>query len=173
MGAEGKEVPLVHRPGQIGIGGGYAMNPESDAVNRNKVLVRRFVAAMNARDLDALDDLVAADVVRHCPATPDVVVTNLEQFKEFLRQDLRGVPDSVVGIQMMVADADLVGLWATYRGTQDGPMGPFPATGGAIDVEFASILRIANERIAEMWVVWDNLGMLIGLGHLAPPGSGA
>ena len=37
-------------------------------------LVVAAIDAMNARDLDRLDDLVAADYVRHCQATPEVVV---------------------------------------------------------------------------------------------------
>ena len=146
------------------------MSPDPNQTSQNKVLVRRVVAAMNERDLGALDELVAEDVVRHSPSTPDVVVTNLDQFKAFLIQDFRGVPDSVQDIRMMLAEGDLVAVWATYRGTEDGPMGPFPATGKPVEVEFAGILRVANNRIAEIWAVWDNLGMLIQLGHLTPPG---
>ena len=112
---------------------------------------------------------MAPDVVRHSPSTPDVVVTNLEELKAFLREDFRGVPDSVIGVQMMIADGDLVALWATYRGTQQGPMGPFPASGGDIDMEWAGIIRIAGGRVAELWAVWDNLSMLMQLGHLQPP----
>src|SRR5262249_53008095 len=37
---------------------------------QNKALVRRLWEAMNNRQLEALDDLLAPDVVRHCEATP-------------------------------------------------------------------------------------------------------
>jgi hypothetical protein len=37
---------------------------------QNKVLVRRLWEAMNNRQLEALDALLAPDVVRHCEATP-------------------------------------------------------------------------------------------------------
>ncbi|MFR9801452.1 hypothetical protein ACL02T_04000 [Pseudonocardia sp. RS010] len=50
-----------------------------------KDLMRRFESAMNERRLDDLDALIAPDVVRHCEATPAVVVTDLDELKDFLR----------------------------------------------------------------------------------------
>ena len=69
--------------------------PPPSPAQANKEVVRRFVEAINRRDFDALDDLVAPDVRRHSPSTPGVTVENLDDFKAFLRQDLRGVPDAV------------------------------------------------------------------------------
>ena len=45
---------------------------------QNKMIVERFVAAGNAMDLAALDQLVAPDFVRHCEATPEIQVASLE-----------------------------------------------------------------------------------------------
>jgi steroid delta-isomerase-like uncharacterized protein len=149
--------------------------PEASALAQaaaNKETMRRFVDAMNARDFDALDEFVSPDVVRESPSTPGVVVRSLDQFKDYLRQDLEGVPDAVQEIRMMVAEGDRVAVWANYSGTQIGPMGGFPATGGRVDLDFAGILRFEEGKIAEINVVWDNLGMLVQLGHLEPPGSG-
>lgn len=145
----------------------------SESIDRqaetNRQVVRRFVAAINRRDFDALDEVVAPDVVRHCPATPGVSVANREEFKAYLRQDLHGVSDAVQEIRMMVAEGDKVAVWANYSGTQDGPLGPFPASGKRVDLDFAAILRLEDARIAELWVVWDNLSMLTELGHLDTP----
>lgn len=149
----------------VGPGAGH------DEAETNKQIVGRFVAAMNARDLDALDDLVAADVVRHSPSTPGLEVRSLEQFKEFLQQDFTGVPDSVQAVRLMVAEGDMVAVWANYAGTQSGQMGSFPPSGKRVDLDFAGFLRLEDGKIAEIRVVWDNLGMLIGLGHLTPPGA--
>jgi predicted ester cyclase len=93
---------------------------------QNKVLVRRLWEAMNNRQLEALDALLAPDVVRHCEATPGGDVRSLEQFKDFMRQDAAVFPDSVQTITHLVAEGDLVAVWATYEGTQQGPMGPLP-----------------------------------------------
>lgn len=134
-------------------------------------VVRRMVAAINARDFDALDDVVAADVVRHCAATPDLDVRSLADFKTFLRRDLEALPDATQEIRRLFAGDGFVALSAVYRGTQTGAMGPFPATGRSVEQPFLGILRIADGKIAEIWVEWDNLGILAQLGHYQPPGG--
>lgn len=137
-------------------------------LEQNKELVRRFTAAVNARDREALSRLVAADVGRHCPATPDATVASFDDLWAFLEQDFAAVPDSVVTLETLVAEGDLVAFWATYSGTQTGPMGPFPASGERATVEFSGILRVRDGSIAEMKVVWDNVDMLTQLGHMPP-----
>lgn len=143
----------------------------TDRPAANKETVRRMVAAINARDFDALDDVVAADVHRHCAATPDATVENREQFKQLLRHDLASFPDARQNIGLMLAEGDLVALRAVYSGTQDGPMGPYPPTHRRVEIPFLGILRVEQGKVAEIWVEWDNLGPLIRLGHLSPPGQ--
>ena len=58
-----------------------------------------------------------------------------------------------------------------FRGTQTGPLGPFPASGKILSADFISIYRISDGRIAEAWVEWDCLNGLIQLGHLAAPSA--
>ena len=132
-------------------------------------LVRRMTEAINERDFDALDTLVAADVKRHSAATPGVVVTNLEEFKAFLHQDLSSVPDARMEIEQIFACGDRVAARIVYRGTQSGPMGPFPPSGKQMEIPFLSILRIEDGKIAEIWAEWDNLAALTQLGHFPPP----
>lgn len=135
----------------------------------NVATFRAMTDAINARDLDALDALVAEDVVRHSQSTPGVVVESLEDFKAFLRTDFATVPDSEVECPMVIAEGDLVASWCSYEGTQEGPMGPFPPSGKRLDLDFAGFLRFEDGKIAEMWVVWDNLTGLAQLGHWPPP----
>jgi steroid delta-isomerase-like uncharacterized protein len=139
-----------------------------DSTERNKGIVRQMTEAINARDFGALDDLVADDVLRHCAATPDVTVETLEEFKEFLRQDLAAVPDAQQEIQFMVAEDDRVAAYVTYRGTQRGQMGPFPPSNKSLEIPFIGILRVENGKIVEIWVEWDNLSALTQLGHFPP-----
>lgn len=138
--------------------------------DRNEAIVRRFVQIVNDRDLDALDEVVAPDVHRHCPATPEVTVRSLKEFKAFLRSDLESVPDAVQTIETLVAQGDTVAAWIRFSGTQDGAMGPFPPTGKPVEIEFAGFLRLEDGRIKEIRVVWDNLSTLVRLGHIELPG---
>jgi len=140
----------------------------------NKILVRRFEEAMNTRQLDALDEVVAPNFVRHCQATPNLDVRSLEQFKDFLRQDVAVFPDNTQTFTHVIAEGDTVAVWATYEGTQRGQMGPFPPSGRKVRFDFAAILRVENGKLAELWVTWDNMTILAQLGYLpaAPTKTG-
>jgi steroid delta-isomerase-like uncharacterized protein len=135
---------------------------------KNKELVAEVFAVIEAGDLDKLDQFVAADYVRHCQATPDVQVTSLEEFKEYLARDRATVPDQKLVLHRLVAEDDLVAFWVTYSGIQEGPMGPYPATGKRLELDVAGMHRIADGKIAESWLIWDNLTGLTQLG-LFPP----
>lgn len=136
---------------------------------RNKQLFTRGLEAINARNWEALDDLIAPNYVRHCQATPDVQVTSLEDFKQFLKQDAATFPDSRITIQHLVAEGNLVAFYCTYVGTQTGQMGPFPASNKQMTLEFSGVHRIENGKLAETWLTWDNLAALTQLGHFPPP----
>jgi len=141
-------------------------------IEANKATVERWVEIINARDFDALPEVCQPNLVRHCPATPEVNVRSIADMVAFLEEDLKAVPDSVITQKMSVYEGDFAGFWANYSGTQTGPMGPFPASGKRVDCDFAGIFRFEKGRIAEIWVTWDNVGILAALGHITPPGSG-
>lgn len=139
-----------------------------DEGKKNKELVAEVFAVIEAGDFDKLDRYIAADYVRHCQATPDAQVTSLGELKEFVTRDLETVSDPKMVLHRMVAEDDLVAFWATYSGIQDGPMGPYPATGKRMELDFAGMHRIANDKIVETWVIWDSLTGLKQL-DLFPP----
>jgi predicted ester cyclase len=135
---------------------------------KNKELVAEVFAVIEAGDLDKLDRYIAEDYVRHCQATPDVNITSLEGFKEFLARDRATVPDQKLVLHRLVGEDDLVAFWATYSGIQEGPMGPYPATGKRVELDFAGMHRVADDMIVETWVTWDNLTALTQLGLFLP-----
>lgn len=134
---------------------------ESEAVG----VVLAMTDAINARDFDALDSLVAADVQRHSAATPDVTVRSLADFKAFLHADLEAVPDARQKVNQIFSNGDMVAAHVTYSGTQTGQMGPFPPSGRPIEIPFIGILRVEDGKVSEIWVEWDNLGALAQLGY--------
>lgn len=137
----------------------------------NEDIVRRMTDAINRRDLEALDDIVAPDLRRHSGATPHLKIENLEQFKDFLRQDFAAVPDSRQEINLIFSSGNFVAARVLYRGTQKGPWGPFPPSNRRLELPFIGILRVENGRVAEIWVEWDNLNALQQLGHYTPSES--
>lgn len=132
-------------------------------------VVVEMIEAVNQRDFEALDALVAENVVRHSAATPGVRVRSLAEFKAFLHQDLEAMPDAHQTVNLIFAADGMVAVHVTYAGTQTGTMGPFPPSGKKVSLPFIGILRIEKGKIAEMWVEWDNLGALVQLGHFSPP----
>ena len=72
-------------------------------------------------------------------------------------------------IDIIFGSGEYVAIRARLIGTQTGPMGPFPASGNKLELPFMGILRIEDDKIAEMWVEWDNLNALTQLGHFQPP----
>jgi steroid delta-isomerase-like uncharacterized protein len=124
-----------------------------------------FLEVVNTRDLDRLETLVTEDFVRHSQATPGVVIDSRGDFRTFLEADFATVPDSRVECPMMTGEGDLLAVWCEYTGTQEGAWGPFPPSGERVDLDFAAFLRFEAGKIAEMWVIWDNLTALTQLGH--------
>lgn len=92
-------------------------------------LISRLEEAMNSRQLDLLDDIMVDDFARYCEATPDFDVRSRDDFKEFLRQNTLSFPDNVQRVEQVVVEGDRAGVWMTYEGTQEGPLGPFPPSG--------------------------------------------
>ena len=137
----------------------------------NKNIVGQFGEAVNNHNYDALDDLVAANFVRYSQATSDVNIRSLEEFKQFAVVSSESMPDMKGTFEIMVAEGEYVAAYATFTGTQKGPMGPFPATGKTMESKTMAIFRLENGKIAELWIEWDNLAMLSQLGHFPPPGS--
>ena len=149
-----------------------ACGPSRDGrLEANKEVVRRFAAAINAADWDALDSLVTDDFARHSQATAGEPVRSRAAFRQLQESFFASMPDQHITIELLLAEDDKVASYATYAGTLTGPMGEFPPTGKHAESKFLSIFRIKDGRIAELWVEWDNLAMLTQLGLFPPPGA--
>jgi steroid delta-isomerase-like uncharacterized protein len=150
---------------------GFLAPGSAASARENKALVEAFTAAVNNHDLIRLNDLVADDFVRHCQATPEVRVRSLGDFKSFLKANRVAFPDERVTLTQLTAAGDRVAFWGKYVGTQSGPMGPFPPSDKKMDVDISGVFRIRDGRIAELWIIWDNLAGLVQLGLVSPPGA--
>jgi len=141
----------------------------SNQIAANKDLVQYFTVALNSAEWNAFDDLLTEDFQRHSQATPDVVVSSRDQYKVLQENFLASMPDQKIVNEILISEGNYVATYSTYFGTLTGPMGDFPATGKSLEMKFLSIFRIENDRIAEVWVEWDNVNMLTQLGLFPPP----
>jgi steroid delta-isomerase-like uncharacterized protein len=140
-------------------------------MEHNKAVVRAFIEAINQQDWQRFDELLAPDFVRHSSTSGQPRIRSRDQLRDFMRGEAGTFPDAHETIHFLVAEGDKVAVHSGFRGTQRGPMGPFPASGRTLSADLITIYRVADGRIAEAWVEWDCLNGLIQLGHLAPPSA--
>lgn len=143
-----------------------------EQLEANKDLVRQFAATIDAEEWDALDALVTEDIRRHSRATtarPEI--SSREEFKQHEQARHTTWMEGRVTYEMMVAEGDMVAAYATFTGTNTGPLGEFPATGRSVEAKFLAMFRIEEDKIAEIWVEWDNVATLTQLGLFSPSGS--
>jgi predicted ester cyclase len=136
-------------------------------------LIGRLEDAMNRRALDELDDVLAADFVRYCEATPQVDVRSRDDFKAFLIEYATAFPDNVQTVTHIAAEGDLIGVFATFEGTHLGPLGPVAPTGKRAKFDFAGMFRVKDGKLSEFRVTWDNMAILAQLGLLPRDGAEA
>jgi len=144
-------------------------DPSTKIAQKNKDIVIKAFEVVAHGDYDNFNTYIADNYVRHCPATPDLHITSLDGFKEFIRVDRIACPDQTLEVKKLVAENDLVAFWAVYRGTQTGPSGPFPPSNKKVELKFSGIHRLEGNKIVETWVTWDNIAYLSQLGHFPPP----
>jgi len=142
--------------------------PSDTQSQKNKEIVKMTFEIVGNGDYEGMNLYIADNYVRHCQATPDLVVESLDAFKEFIKADRKAIPDQKLIVKMLVAEGDLVAFWCTYTGTHTGQMGPFSPTGKTANLDFSGVHRLENGKVVETWVTWDNITILGQLG-LFPP----
>jgi predicted ester cyclase len=135
----------------------------------NKSIVREFYDQWNSGAID-FERLVHPDVTNHQPdRDPE---TGLDTFRQAIEGVMAAVPDSNWTTLRLIAEGDLVVCHNTWSGTYGGNVfrGVPTPEGRRFAVEHVHVYRITDHRIAEHWVVRDDLGMMLQTGAI--PSSG-
>ncbi len=141
--------------------------------DENKEIVRRAIAeGVNTGDLQTFRDMLAPDYARHSQATTEMPeIHGVEEMLAFLQAQFAAFPDYHEEIELMIAEGDKVAYITNGTGTQTGPLGGIPPTGKRMEVVNYAVQRIQDGKIAETWIGWDNLAVLLQLGLFPPPGG--
>ena len=131
-----------------------------------KAVVRRYFEAFNDRDEDRLRELLAEDVVEHgvhreVHGVDDVVALLDAHFEPF--------PDYAGSGETVLAEDDVVAVRYTASGTHSGEYRDVPPTGHEVEWTGMAMYRIEDDRIAEIWIEEDRLGLLEQLELAEPP----
>jgi len=134
------------------------------SAQENKAMVHRIEEAVAKGDLEALDDLYAADMVDHNPFPEQA--PGLEGLKQKVSALNEASPDQRLSVDFLVAEGDtMVDHWTasfTHRGEF---MGISPSDNEVV-VTGISIYRFKGGKVAEERTEFDGIGMLAQMGAL-------
>lgn len=135
------------------------------ASDRKARYLRFLREVIDERNLTALDEYLARDLVDHGRSNPS---GDLAGARRAFSTVLEAFPDARISVDQLLADGELVVARCTLRGTNRGPLLGAAPTGRSICVTGIDIARFTGDKIAEHWEEWDWLGMLEQLGLLTP-----
>jgi predicted ester cyclase len=138
-----------------------------------KATIRRvWDEAWNKGNPDALDELYAADYVRHRAPFPDF--EGLEAYKQFVAETRISYPDCQLTLHEIIIEGDISAARWTWSGTQTGPSPSTgaPPTGKHGVLAGCSVVRWVEGKCVEEWEGADYLGLFQQLGIIPPLGQG-
>ena len=135
----------------------------------NVEVVRRYFAAWNTCDLDALDDLIADDYIDHAAHAGEAA--GRAGVKAFFVTWRTAFPDFSSAIEDQVAEGDTVVTRWTLHGTHQGDYHGISPTGRPVTMPAISIARIADGKVVEEWYIGDELGLLRQIGAIPARGG--
>lgn len=131
--------------------------------NENTVVVRRMFEAINKQDLATVGELMSTDLVMIMNGQQKL---GWEANKQFLRDEFRAFPDLHVTIEDAVAEGDRVCVRLKETATHKGEYRGLAPTGNKLSYSVAAFWRLSEGKIAEGWVVYDELDFLGQLGFV-------
>jgi steroid delta-isomerase-like uncharacterized protein len=137
-------------------------------LDENKAVIRRYREAHNANNLDALDAIVAKDVISHNPLPG--LPPGLEGGKMAHNAFRASFPDIQTKTEHLVAEGDKAIEWYTASGTHTGDFMGMPPTGKKFEIASVVVYRLADGKIVETWGLNDGQTLMQQLGMLPMPG---
>ena len=121
----------------------------------NKGMVRSLMEAINAENLDAVDELFA----------PELAKPTKRSFAAFRA----AFPDWHMEIAELVAEGNTVVGRFRCSGTNRGEFKGSPPTGKRMEVDEVYFLRVEDGKFVDFWGLEDDLARMRQLGLIHPP----
>jgi len=146
-----------------------AYTPKAQATRNKAVVERYFQEVLDQKKIEVLPELLTQDVVLHRPGF-DVV--GLDAAMQRLRAVLQDYPTFSSELSGLMAEKDMVSVRVIHRARAR----PHTFRSRAGDVRLANEqelnwtaivqFRLKDGKIAEEWVMRDELGMLLQMGKV-------
>jgi steroid delta-isomerase-like uncharacterized protein len=128
---------------------------------QNKQIARRFVQEIfNEGKIEQAKNFVTHDVIYHGAEE----VRGLEDFKEWISEDRKALPDMQVTILDDIEEQNKVALRWTLKATQEGEILGLPASHEKFETNGVEILHFEAGQIKEAWTIYDGLKPALQLG---------
>jgi steroid delta-isomerase-like uncharacterized protein len=130
-----------------------------------KARTQQIFDLFNTHDVQAASAYFAEDAELRDVAVARPAIGPQQIAAVYARQ-LAAIPDSVVRVERMVAEGDMVAVEWTLFGTHRGRMLGIPATGKSVSFSGVSMLRYRTNMVVADTRVWDLAGLLRQIGLL-------
>jgi ketosteroid isomerase-like protein len=138
--------------------------------SKNVAAVQAEHAGFKARDWKSIERLIADDCV--FVDAQGIVHKGPEAFaNDYAKGWVNAFSDGEVTEAKYYDAGDTVVTEFVGRGTNDGPLGPMPATNRPIELPYCEIYHFGSDgKIIGGHAYCDMYGLLVQLGHASPPG---
>jgi steroid delta-isomerase-like uncharacterized protein len=145
-------------------------DPAAAAAAKNREAMQAIIAALDAKNLSALDTYIDANYTEHTP-DPWMKTKGLAGFKESMTANYAMFPDSKIKMNFVLADGDKVMAHCTWSGTNSGSIEGYPATGKVVSAEMVEIYKMTDGKCVERWGYVDAFKYMEQMGLMMVPAS--
>lgn len=124
-----------------------------EMLDARKTVVYRWLAAGDAGEFDAFDDLLHPDAIVHAPL--GLSTTSVEDEKRVWKDALAAMPDLRHDVQEVVVDGDVEMARVVVTGTLRASFGGVQGTGRSFRIDQAVITHLRDGKVAEAWEIAD------------------
>lgn len=138
-----------------------------DHVDENRRTAQQIGKAASTGDLDALDEVLAENVVARWPGLEPV--RGREAYKETIRMFRSAFSDFTVKDHDVIAEGNTVSRHFTVQGTHDGDFMGVKPTGKSVEGVGMNVARFEDGKVVEEITSTDMFGLFEQLGAVTPP----
>ncbi|UCG68052.1 MAG: ester cyclase [Thermoplasmata archaeon] len=132
----------------------------------NKTIAYQFFKKVwNQGNMDAMQELMINDIKVH---TGSQNFMGIDRYKDYILAYRKAFPDVKFTFEDQIAEGDKVVDFFTIREAYKGELQGIPPTDRSFEIKGIAIIQIKNNKMVEIWGVFDALGMMRQIGAVPP-----
>jgi steroid delta-isomerase-like uncharacterized protein len=123
------------------------------SITQYKSTARKFIQEIfNERKIEEAKKFVTPDIIYHGVTE---VIRGLEDFKQWVAEDLSAFPDMQVTILDDFGEQNKVAIRWTLKATHEKDFADLPASHKKFEIEGAEIFYFEEDKIKEAWTIFN------------------